>query len=1093
MKGFIMSGKTIVFCLIISILMPNGVDARESLGYAAGEVIVRFAPKANDRQRTPAEKTTVLAQITGAQIKRSYRLVPGLTVVTLPESVTVSNALGVLESTEGILYAQPNYRLKAISTFPDDPNFSDLWGMHNTGQTGGTEDADIDAPEAWDLARDANAVVVAVLDTGVDYNHPDLAANMWVNEVELNGTPNIDDDGNGYIDDIYGYDFVNDDGDPMDDNYHGTHVAGTIGAVGDNNEGVTGVCWNVKIMALKHLGSTGGGYTDDAIDCIEYAVLMGANVLNNSWGGDPSDALEDAIEAADANGVLFIAAAGNPDVSENQNNDESPRYPPSYDCNNIIAVMASDHNDVRSVWYRSSSAYGATSVDLAAPGTDILSTFPTYETTRMGQLGLSTYYESLGGTSMAAPHVAGACALVWSRNPDLTHLEVKEIILNSAEPVEALDGLCVTGGRLNLYNAVLEGVSLTLSVEDDLDPNDPNDSVVAGDYVTYTISCGNPITDTNDPAYLGQLSDVNIIDYLPAGMDISDMNISNGGVYDYWNGVVIWHIETLSPGDANSFTLTLRVSDTAEPLGVITNKVVLEQEFCRKRAAEQTPVGCFGGNVICVDGAATGANTGTSWANAYTVIQDALTRAAAGCASEIWVAEGTYKPTDDDQDTSATFELVDGVGLYGGFAGNETTRDQRNPATNETILSGDIDDDPPGDVYDVVTADDVNDATIIDGFTITLGADIGIYSNGGSPVIRHNKITDNPWDAILAEYSTPTISYCVLEKSGRYGLQCTYSSVVTITNSIIRDNGWEGILCWNDSTATITNNWIYNNGVSEYLYFGYGIYLEPYASGSVIRNNTIVNNVKYGIGAVSSQAVTNCIIWGNNDDGDQFYGSVTPTYSCIQGGSGATNTTADPCFVDDPNDSNNFHLGSGSPCIDTGNSNLVDANETDIDGQARIINDCVDMGADEYYWSAADFNLDEIVNFIDYAEFAGAWQTAAGDPNYSEIYDINDNNAIDYNDLALLADDWLWQAPWSVPIETMMMSQGRSAGAESALDAPLYATASPARQAQPSIEEIDIKEILKWLDQIWLEYEQLQKMYEEDEWLKFIEMVENSL
>jgi len=336
-----------------------------------------------------------------------------------------------------VLYVEPNYKIKLTSIFPDDTYFPDLWAMYNTGQTGGKSDADIDAPEAWDIKTDAYQIIVAVVDTGIDYNHPDLADNMWINEDEFNGEPNVDDDGNGYIDDIYGYDFCTydddaNDPDPYDDSGHGTHCSGTIGAVGNNDEGVTGVCWRVKIMAMKFLDSTGYGDTDDAIACIEYALEMGAKVLNNSWGDyQYNQSLKDAIEAADANGVLFVAAAGN----AGYNNDSELAYPASYDCNNIISVMATDDADQRSIWPPfNSSNFGPTTVDLAAPGSDILSCIP------------GNYYEYKDGTSMATPHVAGACALVWSMNPAMSHLEVKQIILDGADKLASLDGFCVTGG-----------------------------------------------------------------------------------------------------------------------------------------------------------------------------------------------------------------------------------------------------------------------------------------------------------------------------------------------------------------------------------------------------------------------------------------------------------------------------------------------------------------------------------------------------------------------------------------------------------------------------------------------------------------------
>ncbi len=403
--------------------------------YKEGEVIVRFAPAPDGQVRSMAEKDSILSSLGGGYVKESFEIVEGLSSVKLPGWMSVEEALERFNGAQGILYAEPDYEVEADLTFPSDPRFDELWGMHNTGQSGGAVDADIDAPEAWDIGTGGDDVVVAVIDTGVDYLHPDLALNMWENEAEKNGTPGVDDDGNGYIDDIYGYDFCNNDGDPMDDHYHGTHCAGTIGAVGDNGEGVAGVCWTVKIMAVKFLSSGGSGWTSDAIKCVDYARLMGADVTSNSWGGGGySQGLKDAIDAAGAAGMLFVAAAGN----NSSNTDSNPHYPSSYDCESLISVMATEHNDNKSGF----SNWGPTTVDLGAPGSNILS------------CKLGGGYKYLNGTSMATPHVAGACALLWSMDPALSNSEVKEILLSTVNAT--LVGLCVSEGRLNLHNAILE-------------------------------------------------------------------------------------------------------------------------------------------------------------------------------------------------------------------------------------------------------------------------------------------------------------------------------------------------------------------------------------------------------------------------------------------------------------------------------------------------------------------------------------------------------------------------------------------------------------------------------------------------------------
>lgn len=350
------------------------------------------------------------------------------------DSTEYVELINELNNQAEVQYAEPDYILSK-SQLVNDPNFSVQWALDNNGQTSGTIDADIDAPEAWEVYTDASNIVVAVIDTGVDYNHEDLIANRWQNPLEIpdNG---IDDDNNGYIDDVFGYDFANNDNDPMDDNAHGTHCAGIIAASGDNNIGIVGAAHTAQIMAVKFLGGGGGGNLSDAVSSIIYAVDNGANVLSNSWGGGGySEALFEAINYANDNDVLFIAAAGN----DSRNNDNSPAYPASYDVENVISVASSDHNDNLS----SFSNYGL-SVDLAAPGSDILSTTP------------GNTYQSFSGTSMATPYVSGAAALIRSNLPDLTALETKAILLNTVDPVDQLQGRVATAGRLNLLNSLTE-------------------------------------------------------------------------------------------------------------------------------------------------------------------------------------------------------------------------------------------------------------------------------------------------------------------------------------------------------------------------------------------------------------------------------------------------------------------------------------------------------------------------------------------------------------------------------------------------------------------------------------------------------------
>jgi len=377
----------------------------------------------------------------GARIRRPL-LAPALFLVELPypDANAVPDAVtNYRRHVDLVAYAEPDYLVFHDETFPNDPDWALLYGLHNTGQTGGAPDADIDAPAAWDYLTGGD-VVVGVLDTGIDYLHEDLAANLWVNPGEIPGD-GLDNDSNGFADDIYGWDFINDDADPMDDNSHGSHVAGTIAAAGNNGLGVAGINWSCKLMALKFLNAGGSGPTSDAVDAMAYLLNLkrhhGVNLrlTSNSWGSDsPSQALADMIEESREENMLFVAAAGN----SARDTDLYPHYPSSFTNQNILSVASTDRSDGKSGF----SNYGMVTVDLGAPGSAIYSTTP------------GSAYGTKSGTSMATPHVAGVAALIWNFSPEETYQNVREVILIGTDPLPALYGITVSGGRLNAVKAL---------------------------------------------------------------------------------------------------------------------------------------------------------------------------------------------------------------------------------------------------------------------------------------------------------------------------------------------------------------------------------------------------------------------------------------------------------------------------------------------------------------------------------------------------------------------------------------------------------------------------------------------------------------
>ncbi|MFN7729753.1 MAG: S8 family serine peptidase [Bdellovibrio sp.] len=387
-----------------------------------------------------------LSQKLGALVKSS---IPGQNIVVVKRPVIENSAYSVntLSLNPLVEIAEPNY-IYRINRTPNDPLLGNLWGLRNVGQAdsenhSGLKGLDVDAEKAWDISTGSSSVVIAVIDTGVDYNHPDLKDNVWVNEVELNGLAGVDDDNNGYVDDVHGMNFTEASkpvANGLDDHGHGSHCSGVIGARGDDGRGIVGLNWNVRIMPIKFLGADGGGSLEGAILAIDYATKMGAKILSNSWGGGGfSQTLKEAIERSNAAGTLFVAAAGN----DGSNNDSSPTYPANYEVPNILTVAAIDNRGNLA----SFSNYGKKTVHVGAPGVNVYSAV------------VGGGYDSWSGTSMATPHVSGIAGLLAASEPSLTGVEMKERIMSTARRIPALVGKTKTGGLSSAYNALANVVT----------------------------------------------------------------------------------------------------------------------------------------------------------------------------------------------------------------------------------------------------------------------------------------------------------------------------------------------------------------------------------------------------------------------------------------------------------------------------------------------------------------------------------------------------------------------------------------------------------------------------------------------------------
>lgn len=447
MNGLIgRASLSIAILVAIATVSAHGTQVVQTSEAVPGEYIVKLRDTHSARSNLSA-----LSAELGSFVKDT---IPDQNIVVIqrPTFEIQSHVIKSLSENPAVEIIEPNfiYRTRRL---PNDPFLERLWGIKNSGQKDsdnvvGTVGLDVNAEKAWDITTGSKDVVVAVIDTGIDYNHPDLKENLWTNEAELNGQTGVDDDSNGIIDDIYGANFVTaakPTGNPMDDQGHGSHCSGTIGAVGDDGKGIVGVAWNVRLMGVKFLSASGSGSLDGALKAIDYATKMGAKIMSNSWGGGGySETLKQAIERSHAANALFVAAAGN----EASNNDSNPSYPSGYDIPNILTVAAVDNRGN----IASFSNFGKTKVHVGAPGVNV------YSSLQGGG------YDSWSGTSMATPHVSGMAVLLATHEPNLSNVEMKERIITTSRPLPSLRGKA-RGGLVDAY-AMLTNTTPAPDLED---------------------------------------------------------------------------------------------------------------------------------------------------------------------------------------------------------------------------------------------------------------------------------------------------------------------------------------------------------------------------------------------------------------------------------------------------------------------------------------------------------------------------------------------------------------------------------------------------------------------------------------------------
>lgn len=946
------------------------------------------------------------------ELNRIYKL-----KVDVSKGQSIKDILKACNDDPDVEYAELNYKV-SICTEPNDSLFPLQWPLNNIGQDypysgrynfpPGTPDADIDAPEAWDYSTGDSGIIVAVIDTGVDYNHRDLVNNMWVNLPELNGTEGIDDDGNGFVDDIYGYDFLHDDPDPIDDNGHGTHCSGIIAAEGDNGTDVAGVCWDARIMALKFLGSGGSGDVANAVKALYYAVENGADIVSNSWGGGGfSQAMADAVNYAHSQGVLMAAAAGN-------NGNTHVQYPAYYE--HMFSVAATDSDDQKATF----STYGDW-VDIAAPGVDVLSLRAAG--TSIGKT-YDAYTTIVSGTSMACPHVAGACAFLFSIYPEIEVGKIETFLTNSVDPIDP--EICASG-RLNLYNAILQIVNPAGNVLFDRDAYSCSDTIkiklfdldLAGsDFQQVEVSTDEGdfeiVTLVEQPPYVGifygsipadsndlvvadnvlQVSNDRVITvaYVDAdnGSDASAVvtdtavidclppfifNVRTGfpgrqpritfNTNEPTTGRILCGLECDGPYIIDQTDMTLSTSHSIELTGVTpeTNYffIVEANDIAGNKSVKDRYGHCYWFKTTGVGVIRVPAQCRT--------IQQAIDNSWDG--GVVLVADGIYTGTGNRD--------ID-------FKGRPVTVKSEN-GPQSCIIDCNGTKDEPHRGFHFHFGEDNN--SVLSGFTVTNGYilgswDVGIAGailcqNRSNPTITNCVFKRNiaGWDggAMCIFNSNPRITNCVFYKNTAVGndggaINNEYSSPVIANCTFIANLAydWGGALRNIYESKPLITDCLFAGNISDE---GGALFYYNHTE-SVVSNCTFgANKARYGNSIatriVNDVRVNSSIISGEPDN--QIWSDniqhVTVTHSNVSGGwSGQGNIDLDPSFVapgywdfnGTPTDANDdawydgdYHLLSNSPCINTGDPDYIpEPNQKDLDGLPRLIGGRVDMGAHEF-------------------------------------------------------------------------------------------------------------------------------------------------